>query len=480
LHDLDGALTYLEDALPITSDPVEQTALHERAVGLATLVSKFGKALEHAAAAKALSEARGDRLGVLRAKALEAEALVTEHQDRRAIAPLREALADVEDLGQAPEIASAQTQLSRALMLAGESAESVAWADRVLERPGAAGSESVIEALVTRGTALQSLGRQSEAEAVLRGAIEVAEAMGNLSAANRARNNLRVQLMSTDLAASLEMNREIYDLTKKYGQRMLVLHALGAALDISFRLGNWDDWIEESRAEMSHDTPYYASWFRMEELFREVYRGDPAATERALDELLLEEGTSSSEQAMGWTMTAKADARLAQDDPAGALAIATEAARHSAENDLAHIAAVFAAATLRDPTGINAARAAWRLDGSAELLPLQQALELAADALAAAIEARWDDARAAYGAAERQLDEIGQLLVLARLRLAFAGIVSGYVPDGDAIWSEGARFFEERGAAHYVTGYRQTVDRFGTSEARDTTSVRSAPVRAAR
>jgi class 3 adenylate cyclase len=55
LHDLLGALTYIDQALPITPDPVDQAALHERAVPLAAEAAEFPRALQHARAAAAIT-----------------------------------------------------------------------------------------------------------------------------------------------------------------------------------------------------------------------------------------------------------------------------------------------------------------------------------------------------------------------------------------------------------------------------------------
>ena len=77
------------------------------------------------------SDRSADRLGILRGRALEARIELSEHGDKAAIEILREALDDVADLPPSPEVALAQSELARALMLRG-SPEAITWADKVL------------------------------------------------------------------------------------------------------------------------------------------------------------------------------------------------------------------------------------------------------------------------------------------------------------------------------------------------------------
>jgi hypothetical protein len=202
------------------------------------------------------------------------------------------------------------------------------------------------------------------------------------------------------------------------------------------------------------------------------------AAEAKLDALLGEEGTRSSEQAIAWTMSAKADARLAQGDPAGAFETAKEAWGHSGEPEMAYISAMFAAATMRDSVSIQTVRTKWRQGGAIELLPLQRGLDASAEALLAAIEGRWDEARAAFVSAERTFDEMGEALNLARLKLAVAGIAGDQLPEAESIGATGAAFFEERGAGHYVDAYRQTIARYAPAAPTRSSVGRSTPVRA--
>ena len=458
LHDQLGGLAYIEQALPITADPVDQAAMHERAVPLAGEAAQFPRAREHARAAAAIYSDRGDRFGVVRAKAHEAYVLLSEHQDQTAIGLLRDALADTADLGPSADIAHAQAELGRALMLAGQEREAVEWCDRVLDASELATPEVVLEASITKGTALQNLGRSLEGEIILRGGALVADSMGNLYTAIRARNNLRVQLQMIDLRAALELARELFETSRKFGLRTWVLHATAGSAYIAFRMGDWDSYIDEARAEHIDASPYYAAWFKVEELMRDIYRGDPAAAEAALKQQLKSEGAAASEQATTWHMAAIAEAQLAQGRFGDAFETAAESWSHSAEADRAHVAGLFAAAAAADAAKVETARAAWRAAGGGQL-PLEIALERMADAFIAAIGSRWNDAHTAYLAAAAALEEVGEAVTLARLQLALAHLSGDQLPEVATKLPDAEAFFAERGAASWVAAYRAAARR---------------------
>ena len=455
LHDLLGGLTYLEQALPITPDPVDQAALHERAVPLATEAAQFPRALEHARTAAAIYAELGDRLGVVRAKARQAFAQLAEHQDQAAITLLRDVLAEAGDLGPSADIALAQAELGRALMLAGQ-IEAVEWCDRVLDASDVATPEIVLEAMITKGTALQNVGRDVEAQVILRGGALVADATGNLFSSIRARNNLRVQLQWIDLREALALTGELLEIARKFGQRTWVLHGTAASTDMSFRLGDWDSFMEEAKAEHADASPYFQAWFDVEDALRMAYRGDPATSEATIRRLITSEGSIASKQAMTWHRAALAEAQLAQGRIDEAFATAVESWTQASEADRAFVAGLFAAAAAADMARVETARAAWRSASSGQL-PLQIALERMADAFSAAIEGQWSDAQAGYVAAAQALEEVGEYVNLARLQLALGHLAGNNLGEVAAKVLEAEAFFAERGASSWVATYRASA-----------------------
>src|SRR5207247_8811711 len=107
LHAPVGALGYLEQALEVTSDPLEQAALHERAAAAAASVARMDAGDQHARKAEALFAAAGDRLGVLRSRTRQAWVKLGEHGDQAAPTILTGALADAADHATSRQLRSA-------------------------------------------------------------------------------------------------------------------------------------------------------------------------------------------------------------------------------------------------------------------------------------------------------------------------------------------------------------------------------------
>ncbi|NJD27867.1 MAG: hypothetical protein FIA92_06170 [Chloroflexi bacterium] len=464
LHDLLGALASLEQAIEITPDQLERAGLHERAMVVAGDVARFPRAYEHADTAAAIYEAAGDRLGVIRVRAGHATVLHMEHHDQVAIAKLREILAGADDLGPRPEIASAQSELARALMLAGVSEESVEWCDRVLEHPEVAPPDVLLETLITKGTALTSLGRVLEAEALLRGAIAISDARSNLAASLRSRNNLRVLLQWTDLHRTLQLADEVRDIARKFGIRAWVVHAVASSLDTRFRLGSWDEFDDETQAEIRDGGEFYATWLEVEQLRRQTYLGDARVTETKLLEALERPATANSAQARAWTLSAAADAVAAQGRFAEAFEMARDPRTTAAENEQSRLAALFAAAGAGDPAWIAVVRDDMLAEGM-DRVPAGRGYVAAANSMIAALEGRWDDTRTARQTAVQALQAVGDDFLLARFGLALGQLAGDRLPEAAEAAGEAERWFAARGAGRYVEHYRASAARAAGSTA---------------
>jgi hypothetical protein len=150
LHSNRQAVDYLEQALAVTHDPLEQAALHERAVDPAVNQSLYDEALTHAGAAEALARERGDRLAELHALTLQARVELSQHQERAVVARLTPALESTADLPTSRETVEAQAELGRALMMGGSNTESVAWCDRALSVSSLADDMLLTDILITK------------------------------------------------------------------------------------------------------------------------------------------------------------------------------------------------------------------------------------------------------------------------------------------------------------------------------------------
>jgi class 3 adenylate cyclase/tetratricopeptide (TPR) repeat protein len=452
LHDLAGSLSYLEQAIDVTPDAGEQAPLRERALVVAGNFAQFDRAHEHAEAAVRIYADRGDRLGELRARARQASVYHMEHHEQLAITTLRDLIASAADLPPSGEIADVQSELARALMLSGASAESVAWTDQVLEHPEVAAPRVIMEALITKGTALTNVGRVVEAEALLRGAVAIADAQGNLDASLRGRNNLRVVVQWIDLAQALVLATEVLELARRYGIRAWVLHGVSSTQDVGYRRGTFEPMDAEVLEEIGDPGEFYGEWFALEAARRAIYRGDPAQAEERVDRALGLDVIRNSAQAITWNLSAKADALIPQGRFAEAHGIALRARDASAEHDLALVAALFSAAGAGDLDGLETARD-WCSSTGLDRLPSGAGYVAIADALEAALLGRLDEATAAYATARMHLERVGEGLTLGRLHLAYGHVVGDTI-EGRAAAARADAFFETLGGGAYAAMYR--------------------------
>ncbi len=462
LHSLVGAQQYLEQALEVTADPAEQAALHERAANAAIYAARVVAGIAHAQEAERIARQLGDRQGVLRARTLQASARLAEHGDKAAIEILESALADARDLPPSRDVARAQAELARALMISGDT-RSIEWCDRVLAQQAILAQNDLVEILITRGTALLNAGMITEAEVTLRGCIAVADQVGNPMNALRARNNLQGMVAVTDMRASLALARESYEIAERFGQRTWVQQAIGVALGTSFDLGDWDAWLPEMEAERAAASEFYATWFESELIRRDIYRGDPADAEGRLRACASRDVVRNSAQASAGLSGTQGEILIAlgrwdEARDAGRAAQAVGDAATAGTTDI-----LFAA--------LAAGRGEWippALESFARTqkgdAPGTRAMHELGAALQALIDGRWEEGRIAFRAAEGGLEQVGEITLLARLRLAVGHMAAGRLPEADATSTAAEAFFTGRGAAGYVAAYRARAWTPGTAE----------------
>ena len=454
LHSQLGALGYLEQALDVTNDPVERAALHEHAAMAATFAARTRDGRAHARKAEEIMAAEGDRLGVLRMRTLEAWVKLSEHGDVAAIATLERALAEVADLPASRDIARAQSELGRALMIAGRGLDALTWIDRAIDNAAFLSNSDLLEALITRGTVLLQLGRVVECEVELRGAIVVADRSGNFGAALRARNNLQGVLEAVSLEDSNAMARETYDIARRIGNQTWILQAVGVGLRVSFDMGRWEDWIAESEAELPDEgADFYRMWYQGSIADRLAYRGSAEEALRIVDETLKSQSAQESAQAQAGIAAQKGDVLMAKQRWADAIEATRAGWNHSDMARYSTATAMLAAAAAGDSKAVEEAHQAQLRAREGPDLPGSIAYEQIAISLTALLEERWDVARAAYLHARRLLEETGHGLMLARLQLAVGHLAANRFPEAADAARDARAFFHERGADAYVDGY---------------------------
>jgi hypothetical protein len=451
LHAPVGALDYLEQALEVTHDPLEQAALHERAAAAATSAARFTAGDEHAQRAEAIYATLDDRLGLLRSRTRRAWVHLAQHGDQLAITILQQALADVADLPPSAEIAYAQSELARALMIQG-SPDALDWAERVLESPSVTNQSVLVHTLITKGASLLQGRRMTEAEAVLRGAMVLADRLGEPMAMLRARNNLLGVLESQGAQASIDMSREVYEFGQRYGERTWVQQAIGSGLSSSFEVGRWDDWRDEAAAEFPETSGFYRGWIQSEEARRLAYRGRTDEADRMLRDVVADPGIQNSAQARAAVSERAAEIKMTQGRWIEAFEASRVAWNHSENAIGASQLAQFIAAAAGDELRLQDA-----VQAQAELAddqPTAQAARQVALTLTALMAGRWDEARMAYLQARRILEEVGHAHSLAQLQLAVGHLAGDQFREAAEATREAEDYFHARGADAYVATYR--------------------------
>ncbi len=214
------AVAFLEQALTVATDPVDRARLLERAGQSAAIAAHMGSAEAFLRDALAIHDANADRTGVARVTAALGRVLISGRHLDDGLALLEPASMALADLFPDPAVVALQGQLARAYMLHEEPRRAIEVADRVLEAAEHGNlAEILADALVTKGTALTSLGRLNEGTGVIEIGEKIARARGFTETLLRALNNRSGQLIEFEPRAFLENEREGLELARRVGNR---------------------------------------------------------------------------------------------------------------------------------------------------------------------------------------------------------------------------------------------------------------------
>ncbi|HYM84237.1 MAG TPA: adenylate/guanylate cyclase domain-containing protein [Candidatus Dormibacteraeota bacterium] len=233
------ALRFLTAALELTSDPAEQAELLERAGRAASSGAHHQQAETLLRRAVDLRRASGDRLGLARSASALGWSLLHAWQSIAAIETLGPVAGELLDLAGQPDYVALQAQLARARFMHQDWREAIEMSDAALE---AAERRELVplvaDLLVTKGSALGSLGRVVEAIALLRGGLGLALDHDLGSTALRARQNLGGYLRDDDPAAALDLYRDANAANRHLGLADPTLTVIIAGCSV--QSGDWD------------------------------------------------------------------------------------------------------------------------------------------------------------------------------------------------------------------------------------------------
>jgi tetratricopeptide (TPR) repeat protein len=451
LHAWTVAQRHLADALEFTTDPAELAALH-LAIAQNDLWLSRPEGIDHALQAAELAVKLDDRGTENQARAIAAQIFVNRSMGAEARGILEPAAANLGE--DEPSAAPIFAELARVYMMLDRNEEAVERAEQAL-RAAAPGrdTEVIVNALVSQGSAIANLGRLDEADAIMRGAMVLADREAHIAAALRARNNLVSSLIAdAPLGAVLPLLNESVDLALRYGLGGWGAQHLGFRAWSSISIGDWD----QARADLA----YLADW-DLSELHTgwragalgvlAAASGDRPEAEAhiaAAQEQLQHIDTLPQVTSVAWAIglvylllgewSASLDATAGKEGGGNDAMICTNSAlAAAAAGDRAQVAAVMArAATIGEFSVANATRRQ-------------------VSASVAATGGDWDEARTRYAAAIAGYRALDLNFEAALVSLEFAAFLGDRFDDARVTGEAAEAWFAERGATSAVETYRE-------------------------
>ena len=237
----DQAVTFVDQALTITTEPADRAPLLDRAAESATRAGRDSEA--YAQEAVDTYRQLDDRVGALNAAARHAKALIELGSVSRSREVLTPALIEAESVGDEPTVAAILATLSRVAMRQGQAEESIALADRALGIAERLHLEvTLAEALLNKASSLNQLGRLRESVALHEAIIGMAVSLPDRTFEMRARGNFMSAIGDDDPVRATLLMSEVADMARDIGDRGMynwTLAQLAAGLRAEGRA--WDE-----------------------------------------------------------------------------------------------------------------------------------------------------------------------------------------------------------------------------------------------
>ena len=445
----DQAVAFFEGALTVTTDPAARAELLERAGEAASAAARHDTAERYLAAAIAAQRALGDRPGISRATAALGRALLWAYRASEALALLEPAAAEFADLAAEPAVIALGGQLARAYLLADDHRRAIGVAERVLEAAEHADLGAIVaDTLVTKGTALATLGRATEGRGVLRAGQELAEALGLGLTLVRGYTNRTVIEGSRDPRAALEIARAGLAVARRLGRRTSVALLLANGAVFALRTGDWPWALAELEAALADELEASDRTLMLPILSSlRALRGEPVADLQ--DEIAGLVGASSDPTMLSNQGDAIAVAAFAS----GRLADARRAWHRQATMSLSNLPESMAHAARTALWAGDAAAARddlAALDGSGVHGPAIEADRTTIRAGLAALEGRPADALAAYRDVIRAWRDLGLAWDEALTGIDMATLLDPAEPEVRAAAESAREILVRLGAAPFV------------------------------
>ena len=436
------ALTYLAQALEVTSDPAERAQLHQ-AAGVAGSRAATSEAVTigHFRAALEIVSQADDRKRILQATTDLAQATGYYGRTEEGAAMARAALDEFSDLAGTAEGVRVSAELARLEMLLGRAPEALARTEVVLpiaERLGL--THDTLELLVTRGALLANTRRLTEAIVVLIGAVDRARSLQLPSLELRARVNLSYVTAAEDPVLSDGVAREGLALARHLGIRGSGFYLLNNACDSAIRIGDWGWALEQIDEALAVDPDGdFGAIVRKAQI--SIFRGEEYETLIVKAEALLRDTTEV--QAFSMIDDLRTDAALAAGrlEEARRFAIASYT-RVDAPDSVARSRAGRVSVWLEDPEATRSILAEYA-EVPGQVARVNE-IELAAGL--AALEGRTRDAVMGYRDAAARWRELGVRFDLAMCDLTMVRALGTGVPEAREAAAEAREIFTMLGA----------------------------------
>ena len=314
------AIAFLEHALAISPDPVDQADLHERALTSARQGLDLDMAERHAFGALVARRELGDREGIAIATA---EYFGVRRGFGRSkpddLADLLSAWSEFADLEKTRAGVALMLELAATYASVGDDEQLLVWLERVL--PVAERLDLLAETalgLSRLSTAMWRLDRPREGLILLRGTHELAVA-NDLELVHRStRTVLTFYEQFADPVAGLAMTREGLEIASRRGSASYGFQMVGNAVSCAIRVGEWswaagllDEWLANEVRPSS-----YFELFVDRAVLTALRGGDPTSdivdAERLLPDLTDPQYTSYGHWARSWAAVATGDLAAAR------------------------------------------------------------------------------------------------------------------------------------------------------------------------
>jgi class 3 adenylate cyclase/tetratricopeptide (TPR) repeat protein len=307
----DQAVSFLDEALTVTTDPSEEADLLERAGVSASRAGRHERAEQSLRRALDLRRQSGDRLAAARTTVSLGETLLNARRHDEALSLLEAAATEHADLAPDPVVAALGVKLAIAYVASEHAARALETVEPVLVAAEHRDLVEILaEALITKGGALGELGRLREALGLNRAGEELAREHGLNELLLRALVTGGYHRGEIDPLGALALYRDGFELARRIGHRPRLLLFANNIGYTAFLTGDWDGGLAAMESPLAEDLERTDRMLLLSNVvIIRASRGEDVSD--ALAELE-EMAKSEADQMRGALLDAQANADLAQ------------------------------------------------------------------------------------------------------------------------------------------------------------------------